>query len=1200
MTNKNKISDAGLRLIFNCCLVIVILGCGLAQASDTIKSIRVSESPSGATLLDNDAESIRLKFEVGTVNFLSVTTVEGEFVLPTISGFSRSFKIGEPSLPMANKIISIPFDCQLQVEVVSSEFETYNLGDLGLSVPIIPVQPSLSKSDDPSDVQFIYNQSLYQTDQTYKLPLIETKILGTLRSTHLALVSFSPFEYNPVENSLSVCKSLTVNISYLNPDWDKTALMHKNYYSPFFEPVYRGIINYNSSSALVRSDITSYPIKYVIISDRMFENQLVPFIEWKTKKGFDVVVAYTDEIGYTSYSIKSYINGLYNAGTPENPAPSFVLLVGDDEQIPAFNGDFGSFVTDLHFCEFTGDYLPEMYYGRFSAQNTAQLQPQIDKTLEYEQYLMPDPSYLGEVTLVSGQDSQNASTFGNGQINYGTENYFNIAHNINPDVWLHPSSSFPGAEADIIGSINDGTGFYNYTAHCTHTGHQNPEFNTADVNNLTNIHKYLLAMGNCCQPNTFGSNFGTPCFGEVFLRAEDKGGIGYIGASEDTYWDEDYWWAVGYGPVDGGGPNFGDTGPGAFDGVFHDHGEPVSEHYNPNSAIIMAGNLAVTESGSSRSEYYWEVYHLMGDPSVMTYFGMPATNNVTFPPSVDKHGYSIVVSAMPGSYVGISYNGNLHGAGYVDLSGSVTISLMAFPVTGLADIVITAQNKIPYFGTMDIVENSDPFVIYQSNLINDASYGNGNGLIDAGESILLGVELKNVGIADAIDVEATLSTEDPYLTITENTELYGTISGGYGVKYSGDAFSFYFDSNTPDDYMATVSLLVTGTGGSRFVSPWSDDFTLTVHASSIIIETVSIDDSAENGNGMPEPGETVEMTITLRNTGSGRTGNLTALLSMSDSYILIDDPNGSFDNVPAGGESDNSTDVFAFTVDPTCSPGYEKNFTLDINGDFGMTASLNFDLIIGGRVEIYTDDFSTDKGWSGLGGISGTAEWTIGPATGGYGSDTYGSADPEFDNSGKGDNGVLGNDLNPGTSGDYSPNLSTTEWVVSPVIDCSYYDGIQLYFYRCLGIEGNGYDHALLEVYDGSVWVRIFESSATINESSWNQQFYDLSAYADRNADFQIRFGLGATNGYANYCGWNIDDIKLIGYDQSGTCGDVNGDGGINILDIVYIINYKYKGGPAPDPLTNADIDGGGSINILDIVYLINFKYKGGPAPNCP
>jgi len=65
-------------------------------------------------------------------------------------------------------------------------------------------------------------------------------------------------------------------------------------------------------------------------------------------------------------------------------------------------------------------------------------------------------------------------------------------------------------------------------------------------------------------------------------------------------------------------------------------------------------------------------------------------------------------------------------------------------------------------------------------------------------------------------------------------------------------------------------------------------------------------------------------------------------------------------------------------------------------------------------------------------------------------------------------------------------------------------------------------------------------------------------------------------------------------------CGDLNDDGVVNLLDIVFLINYKYKEGVVPDPMESADVNGDGSVNILDIVYLINFKYKDGPAPDCP
>jgi len=61
--------------------------------------------------------------------------------------------------------------------------------------------------------------------------------------------------------------------------------------------------------------------------------------------------------------------------------------------------------------------------------------------------------------------------------------------------------------------------------------------------------------------------------------------------------------------------------------------------------------------------------------------------------------------------------------------------------------------------------------------------------------------------------------------------------------------------------------------------------------------------------------------------------------------------------------------------------------------------------------------------------------------------------------------------------------------------------------------------------------------------------------------------------------------------------GDANGDGVINSADVVYLINYLFKGGPAPEPLQAGDVNCDEIINSADVVYLINYLFKGGPPP---
>ncbi|MFC2140881.1 PKD domain-containing protein [Acidobacteriota bacterium] len=671
-----------------------------------IVTIKLTNSQSGVTLLEEDKNGLTVRMDIGSIEFIPVSTPRGNFILPRIAAFSRSFKVGEPTLPIASRLISIPFDCSLKVEVKDSTSQDIDLKAYDLSDPFMPVQPPLSKSQRPDSVPFEYNRSVYAAGGKYALDLAAAEILGTLRSMRLGKIAISPIEYYATDNKITVHTSVTLRIKYKNPNWDKTDKIKKKLKSPAFDGLNNQVLN--GESRAQEDDLVKYPIKYAIVADRMFEAQLATFIQWKTQKGFTVVVGYTDTIGSTTTAIKTWLQNLYNAGTPEDPAPSFVLFVGDAQQIPSWSGSAGSHITDLRYCEFTGDDFPEIYYGRFSAQNTTELQPQIDKTLVYEQYTMPDPSYLAEVTLVSGVDSSNADPYGNGQINYGTTYYFNASHGISPHVWLYPASDGSGVPADVRQTVNDGIGFYNYTAHCSHTGPSDPSFSTSDIDNLTNAGKYLLGIGNCCLSNTFGTDYSTPCFGEKWLQAANKGGIGWIGGSNSTYWDEDYWWGVGYGPIDGSGPDYSETGIGAYDGTFHDHGEPVTQHYTSNGGIIFAGNMAVTESGSSRTKYYWEIYHLMGDPSVMTYIGVPSANNVIHPASILTTDTSVNVQADPGSYVGLSLDGTLHGAGYIDSSGSASIPISPFGSEGLADIIVSCQFKIPYESTISVTGATTP------------------------------------------------------------------------------------------------------------------------------------------------------------------------------------------------------------------------------------------------------------------------------------------------------------------------------------------------------------------------------------------------------------------------------------------------------------------------------------------------------------
>jgi len=65
----------------------------------------------------------------------------------------------------------------------------------------------------------------------------------------------------------------------------------------------------------------------------------------------------------------------------------------------------------------------------------------------------------------------------------------------------------------------------------------------------------------------------------------------------------------------------------------------------------------------------------------------------------------------------------------------------------------------------------------------------------------------------------------------------------------------------------------------------------------------------------------------------------------------------------------------------------------------------------------------------------------------------------------------------------------------------------------------------------------------------------------------------------------------------SGKEGDVNGDGKINVTDVIFLVNFLFKNGPEPNPPPAGDINADCVTTVSDIVYLINYLYKGGAAP---
>ncbi len=225
---------------------------------------------------------------------------------------------------------------------------------------------------------------------------------------------------------------------------------------------------------------------------------------------------------------------------------------------------------------------------------------------------------------------------------------------------------------------------------------------------------------------------------------------------------------------------------------------------------------------------------------------------------------------------------------------------------------------------------------------------------------------------------------------------------------------------------------------------------------------------------------------------------------------------------------------------------------------------------------LFEDYLDQDPGWTTEG------QWAFGQPQG-LGGVNYGGPDPT---SGYTGDFVYGYNL----SGDYPPYINGDD-LTSPPIDCTDGVGVQLHFYRWLGVEQPAYDHAsVLASNDGNIWQTVWQNTGEITDSDWREMTIDISSLADGQPFVQVRWRMGPTDGGWEYCGWNIDDVSLIGMLCASPAlpGDMNCDGTVGFGDInPFVLALTDPAGyaaayPNCDPL-QGDLNDNGSLGFEDI-----------------
>jgi hypothetical protein len=136
------------------------------------------------------------------------------------------------------------------------------------------------------------------------------------------------------------------------------------------------------------------------------------------------------------------------------------------------------------------------------------------------------------------------------------------------------------------------------------------------------------------------------------------------------------------------------------------------------------------------------------------------------------------------------------------------------------------------------------------------------------------------------------------------------------------------------------------------------------------------------------------------------------------------------------------------------------------------------------------------------------------------------------------------------------------------------------YLHPSYGGQSSGSDH-----YSFYQWGydAIFAAEGDFFYNGWHQNYDVVDSLDFTYMKEVVKMCLATLYTEARSIGWIV--------------GDPTRNGTIDAGDVIYLINYLFRSGPAPDPLETGDATCDGQVNSDDIVFLVNYLFRGGAAP---
>jgi hypothetical protein len=855
---------------------------------------------------------------------------------PEISGAvtGQLAEEGYPDLPCYSNLVIIPDQANVQVNIISSDYQTID------NVDMAPVQPPTPESGAPEEIPFTKNMIAYSTDEFYPREIVHVGQPMIMRDFRFVQAAVQPVQYNPVTRQLRVYTNVSYELVYSGTDNRNILTRTDNNISEAFVPLYR---EFFANAELLLASYNPTRGSYLIIypNNVQFPADTINLLaDWKRQKGYYVKVTRTDQIprigtNPTNLEVKSYIQTAYDTWGIRRP--DYVCLFGDvDVTNPVPNYPYSSYTSDHQYSQVAGgtaDYLPDIFVMRMSVDNITELACLVHKTIYYEKtpYVGSDQAYWKRGLVVAGNISATTPRL---TVLGVREQMLNNGYT-QVDSVFDWGGGAPNA-ATIGTAMDNGISIVAYRGWAGASGWYNPHYYVADLSARTAGSKPGIMTSIVCGTGAYGS--GTdPCFGEQWIRGGSAAG--------DTSYK--------------GGPCFfGSTDAGTHTrwnnpimvGFYHALFDNGVYHFGQN---MVAGKLRMYEtfptlndSGSMVNQYF-NTYNALGDPEleIRTTIPKPMTASYLSSIAVGTNFLSFHVTdhlgaVLPGAYVSLYRalaSDTIQIGGLTNNSGDITLNFRNV-FSGPINVTVGYRNRIPAVGVCNVNSQlvtlgADTTIIDDDN--SGGTIGNSDGKINPHETIGLNIRLYNFGTSTtATGISAALTSLDARVTVNTSSQTYSNIAPGGNALPAGQ-YIVTLANNIPHNEILPLQLAITSSQGT-----WQTQVLLT-NNSILVGDTVTISYPG-NGNGILDPGETSNMAITWKNTGGLAAQSVTGVLSSTDPYITILDPNGTFGNVAINGTGNNSADPFQVSLRDSAFDGRMITFTVSFTANNATIGTVQF------------------------------------------------------------------------------------------------------------------------------------------------------------------------------------------------------------------------------------------------------------------